>query len=178
MKSGKKGSIIFPNTTTLGNVEVNNRITAAFQATVGKLKSAGKLADYKVDAGPENIGIDVDANNIVSSIVSLIESRGDVVGIMGANGFVTPAIADAVGQLKIGDQVCSYGFDLGPKQLEAIRNGNLDGALGQQPFLQGFWPVMMLYLQIDRGVSAADLDTKAQLITKANVNTVGKRFEN
>src|SRR6266850_1548503 len=88
------------------------------------------------------LGIPVDANNIVSSIVSLIESRGDVVGIMGANGFVTPAIADAVGQLKIGDKVCSYGFDLGPKQLEAIRNGNLDGALGQQPFLQGFWPVM------------------------------------
>jgi len=178
MKAGTKGTIIFPSTTTLGNVEVNNRITAAFQATVAKLKAAGKLADYKVDAGPENIGIDVDANNIVSSIVSLIESRGDVVGIMGANGFVTPAIADAVGQLKLGDKVCSFGFDLGPKQLEAIRNGNLDGALGQQPFLQGFWPVMMLYLQIDRGVSAADLDTKAQLITKANVDTVGKRFEN
>jgi len=178
MKAGTKGTIIFPNTTTLGNVEVNSRITSAFQATVAKLKAAGKLADYKVDAGPENIGIDVDANNIVSSIVSLIESRGDVVGVMGANGFVTPAIADAVGQLKIGDKVCSYGFDLGPKQLEAIRNGNLDGALGQQPFLQGYWPVMMLYLQIDRGVAAADLDTKAQLITKANVDTVGKRFEN
>ena len=91
---------------------------------------------------------------------------------------MTPAIADAVGQLKIGDKVCSYGFDLGPKQLDAIRAGNLDGALGQQPYLQGFWPVMMLYLQIDRGVSAADLNTKAQLITKQNVDTVGKRFEN
>jgi simple sugar transport system substrate-binding protein len=178
MAAGKKGSIIFPNTTTLGNVEVNNRITAAFQAAVAKLQAAGKLSDYKIDAGPENIGVDVDANNIVGSIVSLIESRGDVVGIMGANGFVTPAIADAVAQLNIGDGVCSYGFDLGPKQLEAIRTGTLDGALGQQPFLQGYWPVTMLYLQIDRGVSAADLDTKAQLITKANVDTVGKRFEN
>jgi simple sugar transport system substrate-binding protein len=178
LASGAKGSIIFPNTTTLGNVEVNNRITAAFTAAVKTLQAAGKLADYKVDAGPENIGIDVDANNIVSSIVSLVESRGDVVGIMGANGFVTPAIADAVAQLKIGDKVCSYGFDLGPKQLEAIRTGTLDGALGQQPFLQGWWPVTMLYLQIDRGVAAADLNTKAQLITKENVDTVGKRFEN
>jgi simple sugar transport system substrate-binding protein len=178
LAAGKGGSIIFPNTTTLGNVEVNNRITAAFQATVKKLEAAGKLADYKIDAGPENIGIDVDANNIVGSIVSLIESRGDVVGIMGANGFVTPAIADAVSQLGIGDSICSYGFDLGPKQLDAIRSGALDGALGQQPFLQGFWPVAQLYLQIDRGVSAADLDTKAQLVTKANVDQVGKRFEN
>jgi len=70
---------------------------------------------------------------------------------MGANGFVTPAIGDAVAQLNMGDKVCSYGFDLGPKQQEQIKSGALDGALGQQPFLQGFWPVMQLYLQIDRG---------------------------
>ena len=172
------GSIVFPSTTTLGNVEVNNRITAAFTATVATLAVAGKLGNFKVDAGPENIGIDVDANNPVSSIVSLIESRGDVVGIMGANGFVTPAIGDAVAQLKIGDKICSYGFDLGPKQQEQLKTGALDGALGQQPFLQGFWPVMQLYLQIDRGISAANLDTRAQLVTKDSVDKVGKRYEN
>jgi simple sugar transport system substrate-binding protein len=159
-------------------VEVNNRITAAFTATVATLAVAGKLGNFKVDAGPENIGIDVDANNPVGSVVSLIESRGDVVGVMGANGFVTPAIGDAVAQLKIGDKVCSYGFDLGPKQQEQIKTGALDGALGQQPFLQGFWPVMQLYLQIDRGVSAANLDTRAQLVTKDNLGQVGTRFEN
>ena len=172
------GSIIFPSTTTLGNVEVNNRITAAFTAAVATLALEGKLGNFKVDAGPENIGIDVDANNPVSSIVSLIESRGDVVGIMGANGFVTPAIGDAVAQLNMGDKVCSYGFDLGPKQQEQLKTGALDGALGQQPFLQGFWPVMQLYLQIDRGIAAANLDTRAQLVTKASVDKVGKRYEN
>ena len=172
------GSIIFPSTTTLGNVEVNNRITAAFTAAVATLAIEGKLGNFKVDAGPENIGIDVDANNPTGSIVSLIESRGDVVGIMGANGFVTPAIGDAVAQLNMGDKVCSYGFDLGPKQQEQLKSGALDGALGQQPFLQGFWPVMQLYLQIDRGISAANLDTRAQLVTKDTVDKVGKRYEN
>lgn len=172
------GSIIFPNTTTLGNVEVNNRITAAFTATVATLAVAGKLGNFKVDAGPENIGIDVDANNPVGSVVSLIESRGDVVGVMGANGFVTPAIGDAVAQLGIGDKICSFGFDLGPKQQEQLKTGALDGALGQQPFLQGFWPVMQLYLEIDRGISAANMDTRAQLVTKDTVGEVGKRYEN
>lgn len=174
----KKGTIVFPNTTTLGNVEVNNRTNAAFNATLVALKNAGRLGDFKVDAGPTNIGVDVDANNIVSSITTLIESRGDVVGIMGTNGFVTPAIADAVAQTGIKDKVCSYGFDLGPKQLDAIKTGTLDGSLGQQPFLQGFYPISQLFLQIDRGVSAANLDTRAQLVTKANVGNVGKRHEN
>ena len=174
----KGGSIIFPNTTTLGNVEVNNRITAAFQAVLKGLKAANRLGDFKVDAGPQNIGIDVDKDNIVGSIVTLIESRKDVVGAFAANGFTTPALGDAVAQLKLNGKVCAYGFDLGPKQQEQIKSGALSGALGQQPFLQGFWPVMQLYLQIDRHVAAANLDTRAQLVTKETVGQVGKRFEN
>ncbi len=179
LASGAKGgSIIFPSTTTLGNEEVNRRVTAAFEATVKTLNDAGRLADFKVDAGPENIGIDVNKDDIVNSVVSLIESRGDVVGGFAANGFVTPALGDAVAQLKLNGKICAFGFDLGPKQQEQIRTGALSGSLGQQPFLQGFWPVAQLYLQIDRGISAANLDTSAQLVTKDTVDLVGKRFEN
>jgi simple sugar transport system substrate-binding protein len=177
-KGVEGGSIILPNTTTLGNVEVNNRITAAFEAIVKKLNDAGKLGNFTVDAGPENIGIDVKQDDIVNSIVSLIESRGDVVGAFTANGFTTPALGDAIAQLGKNDQICAFGFDLGPKQQEQIRTGALTGSLGQQPFLQGFWPVMQLYLQIDRGIKAANLDTRAQLVTKDNIELVGKRFEN
>lgn len=177
-KGVKSGTIIFPNTTTLGNEEVNRRITAGFQATVKSLNKSGVLKNFKVDAGPQNIGIDVDKDNIVNSVVTLIESRKDVVGAMAANGFVTPALGDAVTQLHKQGQLCAFGFDLGPKQQEQIKTGALTGALGQQPFLQGFWPVAQLYLQIDRGIAAANLDTRAQLVTKDTVGTIGKRFEN
>ncbi len=177
-KGVTSGSIILPSTTTLGNVEVNNRITSAYEAIVKSLNDAGTLSNFKVDAGPENIGIDVNANDIVPSVVSLLESRGNVVGAFAANGFVTPALGDAVTQLGKQDQICAFGFDLGPKQQEQIRTGALTGALGQQPFLQGFWPVMQLYLQIDRGIQAANLDTRAQLVTTYTIDTVGKRYEN
>jgi len=83
-----------------------------------------------------------------------------------------------VTQLKLNGKICAYGFDLGPKQLEQIKTGALMGALGQQPFLQGFYPVVQLYLQLDRNIAAANLDTRAQLVTKDNVAKVGKRFEN
>jgi simple sugar transport system substrate-binding protein len=173
-----KGSIIFPSQTTAGNVEVNNRVTAAFEAAVKVLNDAGKLSNFTVDAGSDKIGIAVNDQDIAGSIVTLIESRGDVVGIFGPNGAVTPAIVDAVTQKKMENQICTFGYDLGPKQLEGIKSGALTGSLGQQPFLQGFWPVMQLYLQIDRGVAAANLDTRAQVVTKDNVGTVGKRYEN
>jgi len=177
-KGVDKGSILFPSQTTAGNVEVNNRVTAAFTATVKALKDAGKLDNFTVDAGADQIGIAVNDQDIAGSLVTLIESRGDVVGMFGPNGAVTPAIVDAVTQKKMENKICTFGYDLGPKQLEGIKSGALTGSLGQQPFLQGFWPVMQLYLQIDRGVAGANLDTRAQVVTKDNVGTVGKRFEN
>jgi simple sugar transport system substrate-binding protein len=172
------GSILFPSQTTAGNVEVNNRVVAAFDAVVNALNDAGKLANFTIDAGPEKIGIAVNDQDIPGSIVTLLESRGDVIGIFGPNGAVTPAIVTAITQTKKEGQICAFGYDLGPPILEGLRSGALTGSLGQQPFLQGFWPVMQLYLQIDRGIAAANLDTRAQVVTKENVETVGKRFEN
>lgn len=177
-KGVDKGSIILPSSTAMGNVEVNNRVTAAFNAVVKTLQDAGKLENFKVDAGPENVGVDANPQDPVNSIVSLFESRGDVVGAFTANNVFTPALAKAVAQMGKTGEICAYGFDLGPAQQDAIKSGDLTGSLGQQPFLQGFWPVMQLYLQIDRGISAANLDTRAQLVTKDSVGQVGKRFEN
>jgi simple sugar transport system substrate-binding protein len=177
-KGVESGSILLPSSTAMGNIEVNNRVTSAFNAIVLKLQELGKLDDFVVDAGPENTGIDTNPNDPVNSIVSLFESRGDVVGAFAGNNVFTPALAKAVAQMGKTGEICAYGFDLGPAQQEALRSGDLTGALGQQPFLQGFWPVMQLYLQIDRGISAANLDTRAQLVTKENVDLVGKRFEN
>ena len=177
--SGKtSGSIIFPSQTTAGNVEVNERVTYAFETVVAQLDDAGVLGNYTVDAGPENIGIPVNDADIASSIVTYIESRGDVVGIFGPNGAVTPAIVNAITQLGLEGEICAFGYDLGPTQQEGLKTGALTGSLGQQPFIQGFWPVVQLYLQIDRGVQAANVDTRAHLVTKDGVDTVGKRFEN
>jgi len=173
-----KGTILLPSSTAMGNVEVNNRVTAAFNAIVKTLKDGGKLEQFKVDAGPENVGVDANPQDPVNGIVSLFESRGDVVGAFTANNVFTPALAKAVAQAGKTGKICAFGFDLGPAQQDAIRSGDLTGSLGQQPFLQGFWPVMQLYLQIDRGISAANLDTRAQLVTKDSIEKVGKRFEN
>jgi simple sugar transport system substrate-binding protein len=174
----EKGSILLPSSTAPGNIEVNNRVTSAFNAIVEALNDAGKLANFTVDAGPHNTGIDLNPDDPVAGVVTLFESRGDVVGAFAGNALWTPAIAKASAQLGMTGKICAYGFDLGPAQLEALRSGDLTGIVGQQPFLQGFWPVMQLYLQIDRGISAANLDTRAQLVTGETVGNIGKRFEN
>ncbi len=107
-KGVDKGSILLPSSTAMGNVEVNNRVTAAFNAIVKTLQDAGKLENFKVDAGPENVGVDANPQDPVNSIVSLFESRGDVVGAFTANNVFTPALAKAVAQIGKTGQICAY----------------------------------------------------------------------
>jgi simple sugar transport system substrate-binding protein len=179
IKNGVKGgSIIFPNTTTLGQ-------RRGQQPHQGRLRGDGEVAQRRrpparlqVDAGPQNIGIDVDANNVVASIARCSRAGATSSAPSPQQRLRRPHSATRSPSSASTGKVCAFGFDLGPKQQEQIRSGALTGSLGQQPFLQGFWPVMQLYLQIDRGISAANLDTRAQLVTKETVDRIGKRFEN
>ena len=181
-KGVDKGVVIMPNSTTLGNVEVNERVQYAAKAIREGLEKAG-VTGIIVDDG-QGIGIDVRPTtaDATQDIINLIESTPDIVGLFGPNGAITPAVGNAVRSTGMKDEICAYGFDLGPPQLDLISTGDLDGSLGQQPYLQGFWPVAQLVLQIDRGVSAGNLDTLAEVVTQENLarfqEIVKTRFTN
>ena len=175
----KSGTIVMLNDTTAGNQEVNNRIKFAAQAARDAIKEAG-LSGVKVDDG-QGLGVQV-TNGKVDDIINVLQSTPNVVGAFGPNGAITPDLGKAIGTLKLNGKLSAFGFDLGPAQLKAIEDGALTGSLGQQPFIQGYWPIKQIVLQIDRGISAANVDTRAELVTKANLASFKKyvqtRFTN
>jgi len=177
-----RGKIIMLNFTTAGNVEVDNRVKAAAGTARASLRVAN-LTGIVVDDG-QGVGVDVRGSlkDATNDIVTLIKTTPDVVGFFAPNGAITPALGAAVRQLGQQGKLSTYGFDLGPAQLDYIRDGSLTGSLGQQPFLQGYWPIKQLVLQIDRGVSAANLDTRAEVVTRSNLarfrTLVKTRFTN
>jgi simple sugar transport system substrate-binding protein len=67
--------------------------------------------------------------------------------------------------------VAAGGFDLNPATLSAISAGNLDFTIDQQPYLQGFLPVLYLWLYKLSGGLAAPSETNTGLlfVTKDNV---------
>jgi simple sugar transport system substrate-binding protein len=74
----EKGSIVLPSSTAMGNIEVNNRVKSAYGAIVAALKAAGKLDAFKVDAGPEGVGVDADRTirSTLSCRCSVAQGRG------------------------------------------------------------------------------------------------------
>jgi simple sugar transport system substrate-binding protein len=74
------------------------------------------------------------------------------------------------------------GYDLLPATLRAIHDGHMDFTIDQQPYLQGFQPVMELFLHQYSGglVVPADTNTGLNFVTRANVAqyvTTKTRFE-
>jgi simple sugar transport system substrate-binding protein len=74
------------------------------------------------------------------------------------------------------------GYDLLPETLQAISDGVLDFAIDQQPYLQGFLPVLQLFLDRYSGglVAPASTNTGLNFVTRANVAryvTTTSRYE-
>ncbi|MFQ5973558.1 MAG: substrate-binding domain-containing protein, partial [Alphaproteobacteria bacterium] len=70
------------------------------------------------------------------------------------------------------DEICGAGFDLSAATAQAIEEGFVDVVLDQQPFLQGYLPVLQLYLTTKFGFAGMNVDTGAALITAENIGAV------
>jgi simple sugar transport system substrate-binding protein len=66
-------------------------------------------------------------------------------------------------------QVLLGGFDLVPEVLEQMSNGYVQVQVDQQPYMQGFLPVMQIYLAKNFGLTPADVDTGQGLVTPDQV---------
>jgi len=83
----------------------------------------------------------------------------------GSTQFLGPSLAS------VGLKIPAGGFDLQPGTLTAINAGQINFTIDQNPYLQGFLPVMYLYLFNLTGglVAPPNTDTGLTFVTKSNV---------
>jgi len=70
------------------------------------------------------------------------------------------------------DKVCGAGFDLSAPTAQAIKSGYVKAVLDQQPFLQGYLPILQMYLTSKFGFAGFDVDTGAAIISSKNIDAV------
>jgi len=64
------------------------------------------------------------------------------------------------------------GFDLSTNTLRLIKAGHIRFAIDQQPYVQGFYPVVQLTQYCRYGILPSDMDSGATIIDKHNVDRV------
>ena len=108
---------------------------------------------------------------------------GDRVGAyLGANpdttayfdtGFWHAAVARVLADRGVAPgEVLLGGFDLVPEAVEQMQNGYIQVQVDQQPYMQGFMPVMQVYLAETVGLAPADIDTGQGIVTPADADAI------
>ncbi len=139
------------------------------QGVVDALEKAGAKVEY-LEISDE---VNKDAAQGAPSFSSLSAANPDLKAVVTDHGALTATqgLYHRSAGKKPGE-ICGAGFDLSAPTAQAIKDGWVAVVLDQQPFLQGFLPVMQLYLTKKFGFAGMNVDTGAALITQANVEQV------
>jgi simple sugar transport system substrate-binding protein len=139
------------------------------QGVIDALKAAGIKVEYQEISD----AINGDASQGIPVFSSFVASHPDIKAVITDHGALTatiPAYIQAAG--KKPGEVCGAGFDLSAPIVKGLQDGAISVVLDQQPFLQGYLPILQLYLTSKFGFAGINVDTGAALITKDNVAAV------
>jgi len=90
-------------------------------------------------------------------------------------GFWHASVARVLKDRGIGPgEVLLGGFDLVPEAVQQMQAGYIQAQVDQQPYMQGFIPVMQAYLANIVGLAPADVDTGQGIVTPEDADAIMK----
>lgn len=150
---------------------VNHYITnpASVERCQGYADALGvPLGDQMLDSG-------MDPTDVYNKVKAYLTKHPDTNGILALG----PNSAEpTIKLLKDGGSASKYNFitfDLSPDIAQAIKDGMIESAIDQQPYLQGYLPVVFLTLYSRYGIMPGNsVNSGPGFVTKDNVATVEK----
>jgi simple sugar transport system substrate-binding protein len=149
---------------TPGALNIQPRIDGASDA----IKQSGKPIKFTP------VGTNADVVKGTSIIDAYAQGHPDLAGMLAVDAGSTQAVGQVVQKYNMRQKGLKVagGFDLVPETLNAIKGGSLDYTIDQQPYLQGFLPVLYLYFYKLSGglVFPSETNTGLLFVTKDTVD--------
>ena len=176
----------------LSGVEMGKRIVdlvgegpvALFIATPGQLNIQPRIDGAKQGIEQSGANIQVSevetgaaVNDELNRIDAYYQGHKDLKGMFAVDAGSTQGVAQVMQKYGLHDKgVKGGGYDLLPKTLQLLKGGHIDFTIDQQPYLQGFYPVMQLYIyQISGGLMVpSETNTGLKFVTQ---DTVGQYLQ-
>jgi simple sugar transport system substrate-binding protein len=144
---------------TPGSLNIQPRIDGAIQA----IKESGADIEYS------EVATGAEITDELNRIDAYYQGHKDVKGMFAVDAGSTQGVAQVMQKYGLHEKgVRGGGYDITPKTIELLKAGHIDFTIDQQPYLQGFYPVVQLYLyKISGGVTGpADTNTGLVFVTK------------
>jgi simple sugar transport system substrate-binding protein len=131
------------------------------------LEQAGLTVDYlEIDAATN---ADPPAGS--PTFAGYVSANPDVKLVVTDHGGLTATLETYMKTAGKGpDDIYGAGFDLSPATVAAIRSGYTDLVIDQQPWLQGYLPILQICLTKTYGFSGLSIDTGGGFADKSNID--------
>jgi simple sugar transport system substrate-binding protein len=106
----------------------------------------GLEATFEGDVTSEFVGLDADQTEQQNTIAALLAEDESIDAVLGTGPVVAVTALAAAGDT--GRELTIGGFDITPEIIDAIEAGDIAFTVDQQQYLQGYLPVILLYLQV------------------------------
>ena len=126
-------------------------------------------------------GVEPDA--AAAAIAQALAAHAGADGLPPIAAIISSGQSDLQGALRlkqrggVGAGVQLFGYDLNAEILKAVEAGDVAATVDQQPYLQGFMPVVQLALYVRYGIEPCDMDAGANLVHGGNVAAVAKHVQ-
>ena len=140
--------------------------------TVGVIDAFEK-AGAKVIYQEIDTATNADPNAGTATFVGVMKANPDIKIVVTDHGGMTSNVGvyARAASLKPG-QVYFAGFDMSPNTAQAIKAGFQNLVIDQQPFLQGYLPILNICLTRKFGFSGLDINTAGAFVDSTNVDAV------
>ena len=140
---------------TPGSLNIQPRIDGAIQA----IEDSGANIEYS------EIATGAEVTEELNRIDAYYQGHKDVKGMFAVDAGSTQGVAQVMQKYGLHEKgVRAGGYDLTPKTVELLEAGHIDFTIDQQPYLQGFYPVVQLYLYKISGGLTGPADTNTGLV--------------
>jgi simple sugar transport system substrate-binding protein len=122
--------------------------------------------------------VNADATQGTSVFVGFMAANPETRLVITDHGSLTATVGTFLSAAgKEPGEVFAAGFDLSEATVDAINSGFLGCILDQQPWLQGYLPILQICLTATYGFSGLHIDTGASIIDASNIDLVAPLAE-
>jgi simple sugar transport system substrate-binding protein len=111
-----------------------------------------------------------DSQQGIQVVADALRDNPDIRIVLGTGQSDTQAAGMAIEHHFADGGYWAAGFDLSPETLRLIKAGHIRCTVDQQPYVQGFYPVMQLTLYLRYGIRPSDMDAGAAIIDRSSVD--------
>ena len=112
---------------------------------------------------------DGQATTGLNMMTDLITANPNLVGVFASNLIMAQGVGQAIAENKLGDKIKVIGFDNDDKTVGFLKSGVLAGLVVQDPYRMGYDGVKTALAASKKEKVEANVDTGANLVTKANM---------